>query len=372
MKRYLYICLAAATLLLCSCDSLPSKKSAGRPPQRDALVTLAEAVTRDVPVLIETVGTVRPSTSVTLVSRTAGELQKVLVRDGELVREGQLLFEIEKQPYEIALHQAQARLESDRAKLVKARDDYARAQKMSKGGFSSASETETSRVGYISAQAAVKEDEAALEKARLDLSYCEIRTPVSGKAQTVLVDAGNVIAAQVRLLTVERITPAEIEFSIPEKYLPRLRANLRNGSLRAMFTSKEGQSLSGGIIYSGSVDSGTGTIPMKAGFANERRELLSGEYLRVFLQLDMIRDAVTVPSRAVMLGPDGPFVYVVGSDSRARIRLVSTDTEAEGYTVVTKGLSAGEHVVLEGHVRLKDGIAVRTADKKPVKGAGGK
>ncbi len=370
MLRSTIICLASAALLLCSCDSLPSRQKSARPAPRAALVTLASVEARDVPVLIETVGTVRPSVSVTLVSRTSGELQKVLVRDGELVREGQLLFEIEKKPYQIALHQAEARLESDRAKLVKARDDYARAQKMSRGGFSSASETEASRVSYISAQAAVKEDEAALEKARLDLSYCEIRTPVSGKAQAVLVDAGNVIAQQVKLLTVDRITPAEIEFSIPEKYLPRVRANLRNGMLRAMFTSKEGKKLSGGIIYSGNVDSSTGTIPMKAGFENAGRELLSGEYLRVFLQLDLVRNALTVPSRSVMLGPDGPFVYVVGDDGKARLRLVSTDTEAEGRTVVTKGLSAGEQVVLEGHVRLKDGIAVRIAGKKPAEGAG--
>ena len=362
MKPALFAILLSAALSLCACDSAQAPKKAAAPAQRAALVTLATAETRDVPVLVETVGMVRPSVSVTLVSRTAGELQKALVRDGDLVKEGQLLFEIEKKPYQIALLQAEARLESDRAKLVKARDDYGRAQKMSKGGFSSASETESSRVAFISAQAAVKEDEAAIEKARLDLSYCEIRTPISGKAQTVLVDAGNVIGSQVKLLTIDRIMPAEIEFSIPEKYLPRIRANLRSGALRAMFRSKEGEQLSGGIIYSGSVDSSTGTIPMKAGFANERRELLSGEYLRVFLQLDVLKNALAVPARAVLQGPDGPFVYVVGEDRKARIRLVSTDIETDGITVISKGLSAGENVVLEGHVRLRDGVDVRIAE----------
>ena len=357
MRWFISIVLAA---MVCGCTQ--NKDETPKKVDNAALVTLAAAETRDVPYIIEAVGTVKPSTTVTLVSRTAGELQEVLVRDGDDVSQGQILFEIEKAPYAIAQKQAAARLESDRAKLAKARDDLSRAQKMSKGGFSSASETESMRVAFIAAQAAVREDEASLEKDLLDLSYCEIRSPISGRARNVLVDAGNVLRAQDQLLTIDQVSPAEIDFSIPEKHLPTIRANTESGSLAVLSRTKGGNAVSGRVIYVGNVDSSTGTVPLKASFDNESKELWPGEFLRVFLQLDVRRGMVAVPSRAIMLGPDGPFVYVVSQDKKAHIRTVSIDIESDGYTAVTSGLAAGEQVVLEGHVRLKDGIAVRFGD----------
>ncbi len=365
MHWFISIVLVA---MVCGCTQ--DKADTPRKADNAALVKLAVAETRDVPFIIEAVGTVKPSTTVTLVSRTAGELQKVLVQDGDDVRQGQLLFEIEKAPYTIAHKQAAARLESDRAKLAKARDDLSRAQKMSKGGFSSASETETMRVTFIAAQAAVREDEASLEKALLDLSYCEIRSPVSGRARNVLVDAGNVLRAQDQLLTIDDVSPAEIEFSVPEKHLPTIRANASTGSLSALSRTKSGNTVSGHVVYVGNVDSTTGTVPLKASFSNETGELWPGEFLRLFLQLDVRKGIVAVPSRAIMLGPDGPFVYVVSQDKKAHIRTVSIDIESDGFTAVSSGLAAGEQVVLEGHVRLKDGIAVRLADSAAGPGHG--
>ncbi len=354
--------------MVCGCtqnDEVTPKKA-----DNAALVTLAAAEKRDIPYIIEAVGTIKPSTTVTLVSRTAGELQKVLVRDGDDVSQGQILFEIEKQPYAIAHKQATARLESDRAKLAKARDDLSRAQKMSRGGFSSASETESMRVAFIAAQAAVREDEASVEKALLDLSYCDIRSPISGRAQNVLVDAGNVLKVQEQLLTIDKVAPAEIDFSIPEKHLPTIRANAASGRLTALSRTKSGNEVSGRVIYVGNVDSSTGTVPLKARFDNDSKELWPGEFLRIFLQLEVRKDTIAVPSRAIMLGPDGPFVYVVSQDRKAHIRTVSIDIESNGFTAVSSGLDAGELVVLEGHVRLKDGIAVRLSSSNAGPGHG--
>ena len=357
MSARTFLCAACALLCLSACtgESQDTKKT----PVRTALVTLAVAETRDVPYMLEAVGTVEPSASVNIVSRTGGELQKALIHDGEQVKKGQLLFVIEKEPYEIALHQAQARLESDRAKLAKAKDDYARALKMSKGGFSSAAETDATRVTMVSAQADVREDEAALEKAELDLSYCEINAPMDGRAGDVRVDTGNVLTAQTLLVVLDAFQPADITFSVPEKHLPLIRRNVQNTGLRVSAASKDGIPLSGDVIFVGNVDADTGTVPLKARFPNEKVELWPGEFLRVHLTLDIRKNAVTVPSRAVLLGPDGPFVYVVGSDKLARVRLVETDVENEGVTVISKGLSSGEQVVLEGHVRLKDGMPIR-------------
>ncbi len=362
MSARLFLCFVCAVLI--SGCSGESENPAPRQAARTALVTLAVSETKDVPYMLEAVGIVEPSASVNIVSRTAGELQEVLIQDGQNVKKDQLLFVIEKEPYEIALHQAQAKLESDKAKLTKARDDYARTQKMSQKGFTSTSEAETSRVAMISAQADVQSDTAALEKAQLDLSYCEIRSPMDGRVGDVLVDRGNVLSAQTLLVVLDAFRPADITFSIPEKHLPLIRRNITGEGLAVSASSKEGHPLSGDVVFVGNVDADTGTVPLKARFANENIELWPGEFLRVHVQLDTRKNAVTVPSRAVMLGPDGPFVYVVGDDNVAHIRLVTTDIENDGLTVISSGLKSGERVVLEGHVRLQDGISVRIQEKK--------
>ncbi|HJD98280.1 efflux RND transporter periplasmic adaptor subunit [Mailhella massiliensis] len=367
MPARILLCLVCAVLLF-ACTG--ENKEARKPAQRSALVTLAVSETKDVPYMIEAVGTVEPSATVNIVSRTGGELQQVLIKDGEHVQKGQLLFVIEKEPYEIALHQAKARLESDRAKLAKAQDDYARALKMKKGGFSSAAETDATRVTMVSAQADVREDEAALEKAELDLSYCEIRAPMDGRAGDIKVDRGNVLTAQTLLVVLDAFQPADITFSIPEKHLPLVRRNVRDTGLQVAATSKGGDPIEGDVIFVGNVDADTGTVPLKARFANSDVTLWPGEFLRVRLKLDTRKNAVTVPSRAVLLGPDGPFVYVVGNDKTARIRLVTTDVENDGVTVISSGLSQGESVVLEGHVRLKDGMPIRLHEPALVQAAG--
>ncbi|WP_298067596.1 efflux RND transporter periplasmic adaptor subunit [uncultured Mailhella sp.] len=359
MFKPLLLC-AFSILILAGCSG--EKTSENSTTETKALVRLTESSYRDIPCEVEAVGTVEPSASVNIVSRTAGELEQILVKDGDTLKQGQLLFVIEKDPSEIVLHQALARLESDRARLTKAEDDYARSQKMTKGGFSSVAENDAARVNLISARAAVKEDEAAVEKARLDLSYCEIRAPMDGRAGEVKVDRGNVVTPQTSLLMLDTVHPADITFSISEKYLPQVRRSMERGALRVSAVSKEGTPVSGTVIFVGNVAPATGTVPLKARFENAGSELWAGEFLRVRITLDVREHAVTVPSRAVMIGPDGPLVFVVGDDGKAHIRLVETDVENDGVTVVSKGLEAGEKVVLEGHVRLKDGVEVRLAE----------
>lgn len=371
--------LLASILLTAGCSS-GEKQQAGPAAPRAALVTVTESIQTDMPVNLSAVGTVEPSASVNVVSRTAGELLEVLVDDGEFVKEGQLLFVIDKKPAEIALHKVQAQLESDKAKLAKAEDDLARSQKLTKGGFTSTAQNDEARVAAVGYRAAVKADEAAVEQAQLDLSYCEIRAPMAGRAGAIQVDKGNYVPKESKtLLTIDAIQPVTVTFSVPERYIMAVRGLSSGSDLKVTAQPKLGKAAEGVLTFVGNVDSSTGTVPLKATFPNENGLMWPGEYVEIKLQLAVLKDSVAVPSRAVIIGPDGPFVYVVkevpSQDDPARkeliaqYRLVTSGTENEGMTVVTKGLDAGEAVVMEGHVRLSDGIKVRLPeDAKPAAG----
>ena len=371
--------LLASILLTAGCSS-GEKQQAGPAAPRAALVTVTESIQTDMPVNLSAVGTVEPSASVNVVSRTAGELLEVLVDDGEFVKEGQLLFVIDKKPAEIALHKVQAQLESDKAKLAKAEDDLARSQKLTKGGFTSAAQNDEARVAAVGYRAAVKADEAAVEQAQLDLSYCEILAPMAGRAGAIQVDKGNYVPKESKtLLTIDAIQPVTVTFSVPERYIMAVRGLSSGSDLKVTAQPKLGKAAEGVLTFVGNVDSSTGTVPLKATFPNENGLMWPGEYVEIKLQLAVLKDSVAVPSRAVIIGPDGPFVYVVkevpSQDDPARkeliaqYRLVTSGTENEGMTVVTKGLDAGEAVVMEGHVRLSDGIKVRLPeDAKPAAG----
>lgn len=339
----------------CSGDD---KKVAAAP--RAALVTVEDAVLRDIPVNLSAVGTVDPSATVTIISRISGELKEVHVKDGEEVSEGQLLFVIDKKPMEIALLQVQAQLESDKAKLAKAEDDLGRSQKLTKGGFNSAAQNDEARVAAISYRAAVKADEAAVEQAKLNLSYCEIRAPMAGRAGVVKVDKGNFVPIQSQpLLTIDTISPVTVTFSVPERHIMTIRQESAKAPLRVAAESRHGGAAEGQLTYIGNVDSQTGTVPLKASFPNKNREMWPGEYVQVKLQLEVQSNVVTIPSRAVVIGPKGNFIYVISDDMKAQQRLVKAGAETDGITVILEGLQAGEKVVMEGHVRLSDGITVR-------------
>jgi len=321
---------------------------------------VSKSVTANMPVNLNAVGHVEPSATVGIVARTAGELKEVLVRDGQQVTAGQLLFVIDQKPAEIALHQVQALLESDRARLAKAEADLARSRKLTRGGFTSAAQNDEARVEALGYRAAVKADEAAVEQAQLNLSYCEIRAPMSGRAGDVKVDPGNYIPAHTRtLLTIDAMQPVTVTFAVPERHLWAIRDALTGAELPVMAQPRQGREAAGFLDFVGNVDTATGTVPLKAVFANEDNQLWPGEFVRITLRLAVRENVVIVPGRAVVIGPNGPFVYVVGDDMKARIRLVTTGVEHEDNIEIISGLTEGEQVVTEGHVRLGDGMTVR-------------
>lgn len=347
--------IALCFLSACSSDTDAEQKA---PPV--ALVRAEESSIRDIPYAIDAVGIVKANTTVLITPRVAAELDEILINDGDFVEEDQLLFVLDKSLANLTLQKATANLAFEHQRLKKAESDLQKSKKLTQGGYASSSAYEEALVGVAGLRASVQVAEASLEEAKLNLSYCEIRSPIAGKASDVKVDKGNLVApGSSQLLIIEQFTPAEVSFSVPERYLPDLRAYMDSPHFRTLVTAKNGDELEGEITYVGTVQAATGTIPMKATFDNLNHELWPGEFVNVELQITTHENVVAVPSRAVTIGPDGPFVFVVGDDMTTEYRIVTPGVEYEGITVISEGLEADERVVLEGHVRIVDGTAVR-------------
>ncbi len=356
------IILPLLCLLLASCSG-PEQVTKAAP--KDALVTFAVSEQADVPVFISAVGSVIPSSTVTVISRTGGELMETHFKAGDYVKEGQLLFTLDKVPAQLALDELTAKIDADKARLAKAEDDLQRSQKLTSGGFTSADQNDQARLAAVGARATVRADEVLLEKAKLNLSYCDITAPISGKAGLIQVDNGNIVAAgQQPLVVIDTISPIQVTFSIPERHLLYVRGLSENSDLKVYAQPKAGDEQEGLLTFIGNVDVRTGTIPLRSSFENTNSLLWPGEFVRVRLQLATIKNATAVPSQAIAIGPKGPFVYVVQDDMTVRYQSVETGVETDGVTVITKGLNPGEKVVLEGHVRLTDGKKVRFTEEQ--------
>lgn len=356
MKKSLLLPLVALCFLsACSGGNDDEKKEAPA-----ALVKTEESTTSDVPYAIKAVGITQANSTVIIVPRVSAELKEILISDGDFVEEGQLLFVLDKSLAELTLKKATANLAFERQRLRKSESDLKKSEQLTQGGYASSSAYEEALVGVAGLRASVQVAEASLEEAKLNLSYCEIRSPISGKASDIKVDRGNLVSpAASQLLIVEQLSPAIISFSIPERYLPDIRAYMDSVYFKTLVTAKSGEKLEGEITYIGTVESITGTIPMKATFANADSQLWPGEFVNVELQITTHENVVTVPSRAVTIGPDGPFVFVIGEDLKVEYRVVTPGVEYGGLTVISTGLESGEKVVLEGHVRIVDGTPVR-------------
>lgn len=352
------------SMLVCLAAPAHAADSAALKPARAAaLVTLGTASHKDMPVMLNAVGSVEASASVVVKSRVSGELMEVHFKDGDIVKEGDLLFVIDKLPNEIAVREVRAKLEADKASLAKAESDMGRSQTLAKGGFTSAEAFQQAQTNTAMLRAAVKGDEAALERAQLNLSYCEIRAPMTGRAGAALVDRGNLVQAQSEaLVRIDAIQPISVNFSVPERYLRDVLSLSAQGILTVLAQVPNQDPVEGVMTFVGNANSNTGTVPLKASFENTDIRLWPGQYVNVQLQLSVLKNAVVVPSRAVIIGPEGTFVYVVGDAMVAEYRLVKISVEGDGLTVITEGLKGGEKVVLEGHVRLAADIPVRLAE----------
>jgi multidrug efflux system membrane fusion protein len=359
LRRGWVLLLFAFTFPVVGC----SNKQAAAPPPPPVPVRVARVTLKTVPVELRAIGTVEALSTVSIKSKVAGELTAVHFREGQDVRKGDLLFEIDRQPFEVALRQAEAALARDQARLANARAQAARYAKLFEEGVASREQADQTRTDLESLDATVRADQAAVEKAKLDLSYCSIASPVDGRTGSLLVNEGNLVKASddPPLVILNQLTPIYVSFAVPEQYLAEIKRFLAAGRLPISVNITEDQpSESGQLTFvDNAVDSATGTIRLKGTFANPARHLWPGQFVNVVLRLSEQANAVVVPSEALQTGQSGQFVYVVNDENVVESRPVFTGRSVQGVTVVEKGLAPGELVVTDGQLRLVPGAKIQ-------------
>lgn len=341
------------------------KRQAAPPPREAVPVTVAAAQAKAVPDLVEAVGTVEPSATVGVKAQVGGILQEVGFREGQEVRAGDLLFRLDPRPFEAALRQAQANLARDMAQLENARKELARAADLAGKGMVAQSQHDSAKAAAAALEAATQADEAAVESARLQLSYTVITAPIGGRTGSLGADPGNLVKAgsDSPLVVINRIDPAFVSFAVPEKDLPRVLAARAAGPVRVT-ASPEGQPAREGALsfIENQVDRASGTIRLRATFANHGpgggAALWPGQFVPVRVTLSVDPNGIVIPAAAVQMGQKGSFVFVVKDDRSVEVRPVRLVRLLDTEAVVESGLAAGEVVVTDGILRLTAGSKV--------------
>ena len=362
MKKLAFSMIFVCALsFLCACgDEKTNGKSVQPSPVSTARVERA-----DVPRLLSVVGNMRPSASVEVKSRVTGEIRRMNFREGQDVKEGQPLIEIDPRPYMAVVSERRAQLAKSRAQLAKASDDMRRYGRLVGNGYVSQETYDKAATDVAVLKAAVRADEAALESGLLDLSYCTIAAPISGRAGALSLDRGNLVNAQDgnAIVKIDCIAPIYVSFSIPEAYLPAVLERMKAGDAPLTVTPVGGQPVGGELsLVDNSVDTRTGTIRLRGIFANQDHSLWPGQFVNVSLGLGREQGALTVPSRAIQKGRDETYLYVVDEKGRADYRIVQPLFEHDGKTVVKGEIFPGDEVVVEGQIRLSPGAPVIRTD----------
>jgi multidrug efflux system membrane fusion protein len=351
-------------LLLCviTVASLGACSKAKQPPPRVVPVVAENADRKNVPLQVKAIGNVEAYNTVTIKSQVNGEISEVFFREGQDVRKGRMLFRIDPRPFESALRQAESALVRDRAQAANAKEDSKRYAALAGKGYVSVQEYDKARTNADALDAVVKADEAAVENARLQLEYTAIMSPIDGQTGAITIQKGNVVKANdLPLVAINQITPIYVTFSVPEQDLANIKRYQASGDLHVDVSVPQNSKkpVKGSLTFiDNKVNTTTGTIMLKATFANQDRALWPGQFVDVVLTLTTERDRVVVPSQAVQTGQQGQYVYVIKDDMTAELRVVTPDRMYGDWTVINKGIAAGEKVVTDGQLRITPGVKV--------------
>ena len=343
---------------------------------------------RDVPVELSAIGNVEALQSVAVQARVSGEIQSVAFREGQDVQPGDLLFTIDPRPYQAALAEAQARLERDRALAKNSEESAARYGDLVKKEYVTPEQYEQMRAAAEAARATSRADEAAVENARLSLSYTRIVAPIAGRTGSIQVHQGNMLRPNDdrTLVTINQIHPIAVTFTVPEAAFDAIRRAQAESKLSvvarpsretsapvapgaAVLPTGQGEKPETGVLafVDNTVDRATGTVRLKATFENAKGALWPGRFVDVVLTLSHDRDALVVPAEAIQTGQQGAYVFVVKADSTVESRTVTVSRKQGGDVVIAKGLSADERVVTDGQMRLAPGVKVEVKPSAEVR-----
>jgi membrane fusion protein, multidrug efflux system len=328
-----------------------------------AIVVSVTPVKRaDFPIVLESLGQVQAYNNVLVRARVDGQIDKIGFQEGQMVRKGDLLAQIDPRPFQAALDQATAKKAQDEANLANAKLDLARYTTLAKQDFATRQQLDTQNALVLQLTASIAADAAAIDAARVQLDYATIRAPISGRVGFRLIDEGNLVNAgqQTGIVTIAQLQPIAVIFTEPQQYVDRINQELANGSPEVTVTNAEGVKLATGrlTISDNQVDLATGTIRLKAEFENKDNALWPGLAVTTGLQVGLDRNALVVPADAVQHGQGGLYVFVVDDQNRAVIRQVKVSHQNTEVAVVSDGLREGEKVVTTGEFLLQPGTQV--------------
>jgi multidrug efflux system membrane fusion protein len=332
-----------------------------------AIAVDTAAVTHaDVPIYLSGLGTVQAFYTVTVTARVDGELQKVGFTEGQTVHKGDLLAQIDPRPNQAAYEQAVATKGKDAAQLANAKRDFERYTVLQPQNLASKQTLDTQRAMVDQLTAQVQVDQAAIDNARTQLDYTRITSPINGRTGIRLVDPGNIVhaAATTGIVVVTQVQPISVIFTLPEEDMPAVNIALSSGPVTVTTVSRDGGTeLDQGTLtlVDNMIDQTTGTAKFKATFNNTHNTLWPGQYVNARVLVRTERNALTLPTTAVQLGPNGPFTYVVKPDSTVEVRPLKIGNESGGLTIVRSGLALNERVVTSNQYRLQAGAHVRAA-----------
>jgi len=340
------------------------------PPQAPAIpVATAVAAKRDVPVILEGLGAVQAYNTVTVHSRVDGQLELIAFKEGQDVKAGDLLARIDPRGFQAALDQALAKKVQDQALLTNTRADLKRYAGLVEKHYVTQQQFDTARNQVAQYEAAVQGDAAAVENARVQLSYTNILAPLDGRVGIRQIDQGNIVHASDAggIVTIIQIRPISVLFTLPQEQLPSVLKGMSQGVLKVTAFSRDGKQVLGeGVLelVDNQIDAGTGTVKLKATMPNDTGLLWPGQFVNARLLVETRKDALTVPATAILRGQQGAYAYVVGDNGAVQVRQVVSGQTVDSMVVIESGIEAGETVVSEGQFRLQPGarVQVRAAD----------
>lgn len=355
---YFVVALIAAGCVYLAWPHHPSPNATANKGPAPVPVTVAAVTNENFPVYLTGLGTVQGFNTVTVRTRVDGQINQIAFKEGQFVKEGDLIAQVDPRPFQATLDQANAKKAQDEASLANAKLDLQRSKNLGDFATKQTVDTQTSNVAQLTAQIAA--DQAAIANAQTQLDYASIRAPISGVTGIRQVDVGNIVnaATQTGIVTIAQIEPIAAIFTAPEEQLPAIATALRGGETKVAALTTDGRKvLSEGVLslMNNQVDTTSGTIRLKATFDNKDHALWPGQSISTRLLIDTLKDATVMPDDAVQHGADGLYVYVVAEGNKADVRKIKVGPSTDGKTLIESGLKVGDQVVTRGQYRVQPG-----------------